>query len=376
MDRRGFLKPLVTRLISWKASVALLGSGGVLILLWQVLPTYDAYVLAELFGAFGVVLIISGLITVTISLAFGPLIRRSFQSWEQSSHKWGKNQNLALVIIFLILAFGFNTLSGHVGRASDNYDEQIGMTFSADVTRMDVNVTAVEQSGSSGSGPAYLLNGFSNASYWYQVGLLSNWSGPRLGCDAAFEAGYAVFAPDGTEIFPSQNSLNGAVVSKIRVHQRDIVGLSLYFSGGNVMMRVHDWNTGEQSAQSYPGFGATYFRGMQKQWSGPNGFFTGLMTEQYYPNYYYGGEQRVHYTWSQNLTRTSAWMWISEFVPPPTHNQTIFFQPIYLNYNLTKGFSYAFNGAFVSSLQYEFTTGQLDPDGPQPRWVCAILNAV
>jgi hypothetical protein len=352
----------------------LLGSGLTLLVLWQILPTYGEYGLAELLGAFGTGLLASGLLLVTISLSFGPSVRRRSLG-EESRPKWGRKQSLALIIVSVILLVSFNTLYAHVGLSSDIYDEQIAMTFSSDLTRMDVNVSAVEQIGTSGSGPAYLLNGLSNASYWYQVGVLSNWGGPRLGCGKSFEVGYAVFAPNGTEILPARNSSNGVMLVSLRVHQGDTILLSMFFSDGNVVMQAHDWNTGASSEQRYSAFGANHFRGI-KNWVSYKGFFTGVMTEQYHDSYYYGGEETVRYSWSNNLTQTSAWMWVDEYVPPSNHNQTIFFAPAYVNYNQTQSQNFVFNGAYAVSTQHQFVTGQLDVNPPSPRWICSILGAL
>ncbi len=69
------------------------------------------------------------------------------------------------------------------------------------------------------------------------------------------------------------------------------------------------------------------------------------MTEQYHDSYYYGGEQRVIYSWSKNLTKTSAIMWTDEYVAPNV-NSTIFIVPSYVNYNSTGEAWFVIYGAY------------------------------
>lgn len=99
------------------------------------------------------------------------------------------------------------------------------------------------------------------------------------------------------------------------------------------------------------------------------------MTEQYHDSYYYGGEQKVAYSWSKNLTKTSAIMWTDEYVAP-NPNSTLFYVPSYINYNYTAETWFAVYGAFAKSGQQEFVTGQLPLDPPPVRWGCLFLTAL
>src|SRR5208283_1988338 len=68
-------------------------------------------------------------------------------------------------------------LRGHGPPIQSNYDEQIGLTFTQNLTTLAYNVTAVEQTDPTlGTGAAYLLNGLTNAGYWYQVGVSWDWN--------------------------------------------------------------------------------------------------------------------------------------------------------------------------------------------------------
>jgi hypothetical protein len=87
-------------------------------------------------------------------------------------------------------------LGGHAPlSSSDPYNEQLGISFTQNFTSLAYTVTAVEQSGTDGYGPAYLLNGLSNTGYWYQVGLSYNWSPLSFGGlpSVGFKFVYEVF---------------------------------------------------------------------------------------------------------------------------------------------------------------------------------------
>ena len=243
------------------------------------------------------------------------------------------------------------------------YDEQLGLTFTQSFTSMDYNVTAVEQQdSSSGYGPAYLLNGLSNNGYWYQVGLTWNWCGPVSGTCTGYTAGfnmvYEVFNPSGNSIFPADGG--GFLRYSGTVNQGDEVILNLYFSGGNVIMLSRDTNTGASASISYSAEGATTFVGLDS-YSNSNGFFTGLMTEQYHPNPYYGGGQEVNYT-DNAFPLTSGLMWIDEYAPSNLSWNGAFFQgsPItQYSPNPKQLQTFSSNGATEYSDGYTFITGDI-----------------
>ena len=169
------------------------------------------------------------------------------------------------------------------------WDEQVGMTFTQNLAQLDFNVTAVDQTGPDGVGPAYLVNGLTAADYWYQVGLSWKWPSNNGATLPGFNMIYEVFdtVPNGCggSIYP-QNCAGGGV-ENITVIPGDLVLLSLYFSNGNVIMRAMDWNTGSSATQSYSAKGQTRFIGLTSTLA-QSGFFTGLMTEQYHTDPFYG----------------------------------------------------------------------------------------
>lgn len=191
------------------------------------------------------------------------------------------------------------------------YDEQLGATFTQSFTAMAYNVTAVEQTDpTSGSGPAYLLNGVSGTGYWYQVGLSWNWN-PGTDPGTGFAMSYEVFSPQGDSIFPT-NGDGGLVDFSGAVNQGDNVLLNLYFNSGAVIMQAHDYNTGASASESYSARGASFFAGDTLGNADVNGFFTGLMTEWYHPQEYLSNEKEVVYMES-NFAISSAWMWMDEY---------------------------------------------------------------
>jgi len=231
------------------------------------------------------------------------------------------------------------------------YDEQLGMTFTEDFNSLAFNITAVEQTGPEGLGPAYLLNGLSNLGYWYQVGLSWNWlylSGP--GHFQGFRMNYEVFDGAGNSIYPA----NGSGEDFLGVNAGDIVLLSLYISGNSVMMAAKDWNTGSSTMERYSAQGAGRFVGSPEAETEPNGFFTGLMTEEFHSSQYYGGEQSVSYI---GKTSSAAWMWINEF--NGVSKKPLFFNSTYSPISLTgsKIHFLSTSGVAETSSEGSFVTG-------------------
>ena len=251
---------------------------------------------------------------------------------------------------------GVTGLQG-VNSPAANWDEQLGESFTQDFTSLAFNVTAVIQVSGSGYGPAYLLNGLSNTGYWYQVGLSYDWDGPGTG----FNMVYDIFNPSGTSIFPA-NGGGGLASFSGPVNSGDVVLLNLYFgnSTGMVIMYAYDWNTGASASETFSAEGATYFQG-QNGYStlNSNGFFTGLMTEWYHVNPYYGSEQQVTYS-EQGFQFASAWLWMLE--RNVNTGQSVFYYetqgPVGLS---SQPYSYTLDGAYGSISSNTFITGTLPP---------------
>ncbi len=155
-----------------------------------------------------------------------------------------------------------------------NYDKQVWAISNQNTNSLSFNVTAVEQSDASGYGPAYLLNGYTNRGYWYQVGISWHWVVPSyVGYYNNFDFFIQVYHGN-TELV---NSL-----SKIIIHGGDKVLLRISLSKGDnqVVMSAHDWNTGAANTTSWSAFGATKFVGGLQNTEYP----TGLLLEAYGQN--------------------------------------------------------------------------------------------
>lgn len=207
-----------------------------------------------------------------------------------------------------------------------DWDEQIGLTFSPSYTSMAWNVTAVPQSGSYGYGPAYLLNGLTDQGWWYQVGLTYDWPYLAGGYASGFRMFYEVWNTSYVSVFPAGGggglfSFNGPV------NAYDTVGLDLYFSGTSVIMTATDWDTGASATATYTAHGSVFVGSGQGGYtsSNYNGFFTGLMTEEYHVNQYFGDEQPTHYL-DQGYSLPAAWMWADEYNPYTGASSLLFFE--------------------------------------------------
>jgi hypothetical protein len=279
---------------------------------------------------------------------------------------------LALLVILVtigLVVFALPSLSGdHSSRGNGTsgfrttefarvypylaYDEQVGVTFTQDFSSFSFNVTAVAQTGPDGAGPAYLLSGLTNVGYWYQVGLSYRWPGSSGGAPG-FSMNYEVFDPYGNSIYPYSG---GGGIDSIPVISGDQVQLALNFTGTNVVMEAMDWNTTSMATETFNSFGASYFVGLPGAVS-QNGFFTGLMTEEYHSSPYTGTGQPVVYRES-GFNFSSEWMWLDEF--NTNTNQLVFADqtssPISFN-NSTLLNYFSSNGTAAASSDQEFVTG-------------------
>jgi hypothetical protein len=272
----------------------------------------------------------------------------------------------------LLLAAALMLIPTGIGTRSNNlvpmlvpsgpvlYDEQLSLSFVENFTDLAVDVTAVQQCGSDGLGPAYLLNGLSDAGYWYQVGLSWNWPLVRTNSNGnsnvTSSSGFnAVF-----ETWLDVNPLTPPTLTPVNVNAGDTVRLGLHISGGSVFMEVHDLVNGESASLEWNAFHAQRFVGTPHVATN-GGLFTGLMTEQYHTSPYYGNEQKVTYELS-DPPLTSAWMVINEWIP--ANDNRIFFQDSRVNYTGPfDSHNLSYVGAFETSNANEFVTGSLD-SGP------------
>src|SRR5947208_1369707 len=236
-----------------------------------------------------------------------------------------------------------------------NYDEQLGTTFTQSFVSIAYNVTAVAQSDTYGYGPAYLLNGLGSTGYWYQVGLSYDWPYVAGGYNPCFAMIYEVFSSTGGSVFPSSG---GGGLTGISVNPGDLILLSLYFSGRSVVMLAKDWNTSSTASEIYGAQRATSFIGLTSDVANQNGFFTGLMTEWYHADPYYGNEGEVLYS-DYKFGLSSAWMWMDEF--NVANGQLLFSSQTStaVTYSSSPDQLHQFssNGASEAGDAYEFVTG-------------------
>ncbi|TMI48357.1 hypothetical protein E6H20_09610 [Candidatus Bathyarchaeota archaeon] len=238
--------------------------------------------------------------------------------------------------------------------SANPYDEQIGIAFTQNFSKLAFNVTAVAFTGPNGVGPGYLVNGLTDYGYWYQVGLSYNWPYTLGGFNPGFHMNFEVFDNTGVSVDPSSGggglkSFNGPV------NPVDTVLLSLSFASGSVVMRAMDWQTGAVSSHSYRANGSI-FVGLQSSLSSQLGFFTGLMTEQYHSSPYYGAGLPVTYNETE-VTLSSAWMWMDEWNTDT--GQSVFrdytTKPVQLDNSLSQYFSS--NGTAEIANAYGLVTG-------------------
>jgi hypothetical protein len=191
-----------------------------------------------------------------------------------------------------------------------SYDEQLWLGFQQNFTSsMSYNVTLRAQNDTVGFGPVFLLNGLTDAGYWYQVGVGWNFaSGSGPGYDQGFSFLYEVWnSSTASPVFPGTS---GAVPKGFSADDGDAVLLSLEITtAGQVSMTAFDWNTSAKATASYGGFGASQFLGFKDKTSS---FPTSLLTEWYHALPYSCLAERVVYS-NTSVALGSAWLRIDEW---------------------------------------------------------------
>ena len=238
--------------------------------------------------------------------------------------------------------------------AAPNYDEQIGLTFTDTLPSLKYNVTAISQDNTDGYGPAYLLNGLTDKGYWYQVGLSWDWS-PGTSPGTGFNMNYEAWDTNGLSVFPTDGS-GGLSLYSGNVNPGDKVELSLTFSNGTVVMSSRDLNTGAAATASYNSKGATTFNGLINP-SDPNGYFSGLMTEEYHSSPYFGNVLAV--TYSSSTPLSNGWLWVDEFGVAP--RSPVFYGSKFVSFlNPSQVQTFARNGTTEYVNSTTFVTGALN----------------
>ncbi len=133
------------------------------------------------------------------------------------------------------------------------YDEQVGVTFTQDFSKLAFNVTAVAFSDPDGVGPGYLVNGLTDYGYWYQVGLSYNWPYTLGGFNPGFRMNFEVFDNTGVSFDPSSGGgglkpFNGpvnpgdtATQSQLRIGVCGNAGYGLADGGSLITLIPREW---------------------------------------------------------------------------------------------------------------------------------------
>jgi hypothetical protein len=204
------------------------------------------------------------------------------------------------------------------------WDEQAGLSLTSNFTTLEYNFTLVAQKDSNGCGPAYLLNGLSNLGYWYQIGVSYDWCRTLGAYVSGFYVNYQVFSPSGAHLYPSEN-VGGLISFNGQVYPGDLIKLDLTLENRTVVMTAKDINTGAYASTYFQSYNATKFVGNPNTPHNPEGFFTGVMTEWYHLNQYYGSEQPVYYNIYCNGTcNYGGWLWADQFYSNNGNLTTIF----------------------------------------------------
>src|SRR5205807_5088177 len=165
----------------------------------------------------------------------------------------------------------------------DLYSEALILAINSTLTHVEFNVTALAQCSDSAIGPGYILTGRSDQGYWYEVGLAWNWPvslDPNGGVANGFHSIYSAYSPSGT----SQN-INGqsSILNLLNgVNDGDLVQLGLSISNDEVLMSVHDWNSGITDRLSTSAYSASRFVALPQAGFDSNGFYTGVATVEFH----------------------------------------------------------------------------------------------
>jgi hypothetical protein len=159
------------------------------------------------------------------------------------------------------------------------FDFQVWFAFRDGTRSLSYDIRATPQMAACSYGVAYLLNGYTNTQYWYQVGLASDWSSGVIP-STGFQLIYEVFDPSGVSVYGGQIAGAGTQSFSGPVTGGDLVQLDLAFMGNEISFSANDVTTGSSASTEFQAEGGTAFGNgsVQKPWGG---VFTGLMTECY-----------------------------------------------------------------------------------------------
>jgi hypothetical protein len=225
------------------------------------------------------------------------------------------------------------------------WDEQALLGMDVNETVMTTNVTVTSANDSNGYGPVYLLNGLANSGYWYQLGLAFDW-----GADGGYAVGAeivtSVFAPGSptTPIFQLLGSVN--------VGSGDLVTLTMSLSGGCASLTLSDAKTHMALIENYNLEDSTRFVSYPVPGASV-GYFSGLMTEWWHVNPYYGPTSHGVYSLPQR-SGSFVGLGISERIPGT--GQLLFANSTRGNLALPQTWTLSFQNVTESVNQVAFTT--------------------
>jgi hypothetical protein len=254
-------------------------------------------------------------------------------------------------------------------RPTVHYRQQTALLFAslpANTWTLCWTVTATKQTDADGYGPAYLLNGLTNAGYWYQVGISYNY-----GATQGFQFAYEWWDNHGHSL---QVSSDDPVPFSETVNDGDSIALSLYFQAGNIVMLAIDGNTQGVAEIQASAFTATQFVATPTSTGDANGYFTGLMTEWLAAQALTAQERMVlYYNWNPGFQLTSAWAFMQEYEDNgnyvyPQRSQLLTYT------NPTVGLTWTYGNAMTTSTATVFVTGTYTPPTVQTVGVTTNPN--
>ena len=178
----------------------------------------------------------------------------------------------------LLFIIGLSISSYHHNNPGYGPDLQQYAVIENNTNQISVTFQAVAQPSNS-TAPAYLLNGYTNAGNWYQIGISNIWGGNF----SRFDFFVQFWTAAQLNMIGDPGPLNPyTLVFNLPIMSNDLVNMSMSINGSNITTTMYDKNSSSVAVvYKYPVNG-TYFIGKQSNYDG-NGAFTGVMTEWYNP---------------------------------------------------------------------------------------------
>lgn len=227
------------------------------------------------------------------------------------------------------------------------WTEQASLTIDVNSSRLTTTVLVSSSQDSEGYGPAYLLNGVSDAGYWYQLGLAFHW-GAGNGYATGAQLLTAVFSPNNPYV-PVYQWDQG-----VDVRSGDQVTLSMTVLPDCMSLALTDSSTHVGLVENYSLEGSDHFSSAQPQ-STPIGFFCGLMTEWWHVDPYYGPTGYAEYSLPQR-SGNFAGLGVQERIPV-AGGALLFSNATRVNLGLPTTWTFSAHNVTESLNQTEFVTG-------------------